>query len=68
MLVDLSSTRASPVISPAAEILKGWRLDELPVFALIPRTASVDLAVFPVTRRIVEELVDQARSRGNLPD
>ena len=53
-------------VTVRAELLERRRLDELPVFALIPRATGVDLAVFAETGRIIEELVDQAGGWRNL--
>ena len=52
----------------STERLERGRLDELPLCALIPWTARIDLAVFALAGRVVEELVHQARRRRNLAD
>src|SRR4029453_3590549 len=43
-----------------ADSLERGSFDELPFGALIPRTTCVDLAVFTLSRRVIEELVHQA--------
>ena len=40
----------------------------MPLFALIPGTARIDLAIFALTVEVVEELIDETRSRRNAAD
>src|SRR6185503_7539777 len=56
------------VLANVPSVLECGRFDALPLAAFIPRPACVDLAIFASARRIVEELINQARRRRNTSD
>src|SRR4029434_10567234 len=56
------------VCSARSGILKRWGLDELPIGALVPWTARINLAVFTLPGRVVEELIHESGRRRYLSD
>lgn len=56
------------IVHGVPDFVKRGGFHELRLVAFIPRTACVDFAVIALSRRIVEELVDETGGRSNFSD
>ena len=50
------------------DLLERRRFDELPLLALVPGAAGIDLAVIALAGEVVEELVDETGGRRDAAD
>src|SRR5271166_4490637 len=65
---DFAAGSLSRRLECLLEVLKRGGLDKLPAVALVPWAAGVDRVVLALTGRVVEELIDDARSGRDLAD